>query len=82
MDEEIKQIIPVQNVYAVYEDNNERIVSPVKCIALTDKGNVKLLDVDSLGDFSFVGETSNFAYLYFSDIDEVERKVQSNEQGL
>lgn len=76
MDEKIIQIIPVQNVYAIYKDATETIALPVKCIALTDRGDVKFLDVDSLGWFDFVDKSANFDHFYFPDIDEVERRCK------
>lgn len=64
MEEKIIQIVPApKNIYAVYtnEDNPDRdITSNIICLALTDQGNVWLMDADESGRVAKVDSMANY----------------------
>jgi hypothetical protein len=64
IDEKIIQIIPAPpKLYVEYvnEENPKRpITSPVLCLALTDQGEVYLMDVDSSGWIDRADSVGNF----------------------
>ena len=61
LDEKIIQIMPApSDLYAIFKNSYGNVHSKIICIALTNEGNVQLLDVDEMGFVSDVSECSNF----------------------
>lgn len=53
----IKQIIPApNNMYVVYEDDEEEIESKIVCIALWGDGDITLMDVNENGEIHQIAD--------------------------
>lgn len=60
-DEKIIQVIPApEGMFATYDDEGKKISSKVICIALTNHGQVMIMDADNSGLVEDVMEAVNF----------------------
>lgn len=50
------------NLYAVYTMDGEKEHEPILCLALTDKGEILIMDTDGVGQVDVSHEQANFEY--------------------
>ncbi len=63
MDDKIIQIMPApDNLYAVYDDDGEELKTKIVCLALTNDGDVFMMDSDDDGIIREIGAVKRVDY--------------------